>query len=234
MKRATERFDRRRAALLDSAWDLIVEQGYEGTTVAALIDHAGVSKGTFYHYFASKDEVVDAVVGRVIRTVLAEIERAVAGGGGAIEKLDRFLGVSSRRPAAVRPLRLLALQVRRSGNTALLDALREKMLVLCSPPLERIIEQGIEEGAFDTPYPSEVAELMLLESDLALVEVSRILLGPLEPERMERALLRRAEFSVHVYERMLGAPRGTLQRPDPGDIRAVIEVSRREEGLRDG
>lgn len=50
-----------RQRLLDAAWRLFQEQGYEHTTVAQITEAADVGKGTFFNYFETKDEIVDQI-----------------------------------------------------------------------------------------------------------------------------------------------------------------------------
>jgi len=40
------------------AWKLFREKGYENTTIDEIISHSGTSKGSFYHYYSSKDELL--------------------------------------------------------------------------------------------------------------------------------------------------------------------------------
>jgi AcrR family transcriptional regulator len=47
-----------RAAIFDAALALFLERGYEATTMRAIADRAGVSLGSSYHYFASKEHLV--------------------------------------------------------------------------------------------------------------------------------------------------------------------------------
>ena len=44
-----------RGKIVSAAWKLFYEQGYEDTTVEEIIDLSGTSKGSFYHYFRSKE-----------------------------------------------------------------------------------------------------------------------------------------------------------------------------------
>lgn len=46
-----------RDQLVLSALQLMLERGYDGTTVDEICDHAGASKGSFYHFFGSKEEL---------------------------------------------------------------------------------------------------------------------------------------------------------------------------------
>ena len=49
---------RTRAALLDSLLELTIENGYGRTTVADVLERAGVARSTFYHHFESKDDLL--------------------------------------------------------------------------------------------------------------------------------------------------------------------------------
>ncbi|MBQ1351136.1 MAG: TetR/AcrR family transcriptional regulator, partial [Oscillospiraceae bacterium] len=41
--------------IVTAAWDLFYKQGYADTTIDEIIEASGTSKGSFYHYFKSKD-----------------------------------------------------------------------------------------------------------------------------------------------------------------------------------
>jgi AcrR family transcriptional regulator len=70
-----DREDTRRK-LLDVAAKLIADRGYRGTTVAAVVARAGLSKGTFYWHFKSKEHLLLAVLAeRIDRPLLELIER---------------------------------------------------------------------------------------------------------------------------------------------------------------
>ena len=44
-----------RGKIVEAAWQLFYEQGYEDTTVEEIIAESGTSRGSFYHYFEGKD-----------------------------------------------------------------------------------------------------------------------------------------------------------------------------------
>lgn len=54
----TARGEHSRAAIFDAALALFQERGYEATTMRAIAERAGVSLGSSYHYFASKQHLV--------------------------------------------------------------------------------------------------------------------------------------------------------------------------------
>ena len=66
----------RRDQLLDAAERVIVRQGLAQATVADITTEAGVAKGTFYLYFATKDDVVRALKQRMYDFLLARMTEA--------------------------------------------------------------------------------------------------------------------------------------------------------------
>lgn len=47
--------------IINAAWDLFYEQGYDDTTVEEIIEKSGTSKGSFYHYFEGKDALLGSL-----------------------------------------------------------------------------------------------------------------------------------------------------------------------------
>ncbi|MCL2584905.1 MAG: TetR/AcrR family transcriptional regulator [Streptosporangiales bacterium] len=51
-----------RKRIVEVATDLFADRGYEATSIEAVLERAGVSRGSLYHHFAGKDRLFDAVV----------------------------------------------------------------------------------------------------------------------------------------------------------------------------
>ncbi|MDD6042726.1 MAG: TetR/AcrR family transcriptional regulator [Eubacteriaceae bacterium] len=47
--------------IISAAWKLFYEQGYDDTTIDEIVDEAGASKGSFYHYFSGKDALLSTL-----------------------------------------------------------------------------------------------------------------------------------------------------------------------------
>ncbi|AQT82332.1 TetR family transcriptional regulator [Mycolicibacterium litorale] len=69
--------DRREQAILDTAERLLGEQGYDAITIADIATGAGITRGSLYFYFGSKEAVVTALVARTVEA-LREKSRAAA------------------------------------------------------------------------------------------------------------------------------------------------------------
>lgn len=50
-----------RGKIVDASWELFHEKGFGETTINDIIDKTGISKGTFYYYFRSKDNLLDTL-----------------------------------------------------------------------------------------------------------------------------------------------------------------------------
>lgn len=86
-----------RTRLLDAAMHVIRAQGYAATTVDDICAHAGVTKGSFFHHFKTKDELALAAVAHFSQ--MAEGLFATAPYHAAADPLDRLLGYVDFRSA---------------------------------------------------------------------------------------------------------------------------------------
>ncbi|MHA6784376.1 TetR/AcrR family transcriptional regulator [Pseudonocardia saturnea] len=73
--------------LRDAATRLFAAQGFEGTSVAQIVEAAGVTKGALYHYFASKDDLLREIYARVLREQTRRLEEIADGPGPAAQRL---------------------------------------------------------------------------------------------------------------------------------------------------
>ena len=55
----SSRHDKRKNEIFDCAGELFYTEGYEKTSIQQIIDKLGIAKGTFYHYFSSKFDLLN-------------------------------------------------------------------------------------------------------------------------------------------------------------------------------
>ncbi|MGK3113465.1 TetR/AcrR family transcriptional regulator [Candidatus Pantoea formicae] len=63
--------------LMDAALALFINKGFEATTISEIVRDAGVAKGTFYHYFSSKNEMLAALRARFTGHFIEKIQHAL-------------------------------------------------------------------------------------------------------------------------------------------------------------
>ncbi len=105
--------ERRRPLVLDAAYELFLENGFEGTSMDAIARAAGVSKPVVYDCFSSKDELFTAMLDREEERVLGETRAALLTGGGGedpegtlIRGFEAFLRAVAESPKVYRVILL--------------------------------------------------------------------------------------------------------------------------------
>ncbi len=222
MVRIVKEYAERCNEFLDVAQALFYSKGYEQTSVQEIIDRVGVSKGTFYHYFGSKGELLDALVERMTGQVLATLEPMVADESlNAVAKMERFFARLHNWKADNRDFFVEAARVLyQDENVLLRNKVQQQATANVAPLLAQIIHQGVAEGVFDVTYPEATAEIVfIMGRACGEAIVSRLL-----ADEWDEAARKSIEQKLLVYERsierVLGAPHRSicLIPPDVLDV----------------
>ncbi len=212
-------------SILETAGRLFTANGYEATSVDAILFDCKLSKGTFYHYFGSKSEVLDGVVDRMLHESLSVAVPILEDTSlGAAEKLDRFLSAGRKwRLAHVRTVAEVARVMLDDENALLREKLRRRSTEAVLPVLARIIAQGAADGTFSIPHcdPHEMARLVMHLADGAGDANFRELLSAEEDSSRLERVKKRADACLTAIERILGARPGILSRLDDDFLEAV-------------
>ena len=64
----------KRKKIIDKAWELFAKNGYEETKVEDITRELGVSKGSFYTYFETKDELLYEILGKIKKKIVEALE----------------------------------------------------------------------------------------------------------------------------------------------------------------
>ena len=130
--------------IIAAAWKLFYEQGYEETTVEDIVFESETSKGSFYHYFKGKDELMGTLA-NVFDEKYEELMETMDPALGAVEKLiylNHELFVMIDGGVSIDLLaRLLSTQLLARGEKHLLDRNRTYFRLL-----RQIIAQGQQAG----------------------------------------------------------------------------------------
>jgi TetR/AcrR family transcriptional regulator, transcriptional repressor for nem operon len=212
----------RRKEILDAAQRMIYAKGYEAMSIQDLLDELGISKGAFYHYYGSKQALLEAFVVRLTEEGVRQIAPYVEDPElGALVKFQKVMAVGMEWKTGQRDM-LLSLMRSWYGDENLKVRLRANALgqTSLSPLIARIVRQGVEEGVFQTPDPERAAEMfMVMGFALSETIVTEMLRTPAPgAERLER-ILATAKAYEDFYERILGAPAGSIRLVDPDLMR---------------
>ena len=90
---STKKAEATRARIVDVALDLFRRQGFEQTTMRGIAAEAGVSLGSAYYYFESKEDLVMAFYGRAIEAMTPRMEAALAGADSFEGRIGAIMNV---------------------------------------------------------------------------------------------------------------------------------------------
>lgn len=216
----------RRADLIAAAQSLFFSQGYEATSVEDIIGRTGLSKGAFYHYFPSKEAVLEAIAEQMAQEAVVAVETIVADESlNGFERLDRFLK-HNRRLKVERAPEALALfeALFRPENIALYHHVFTRISRVLNPVMADILQQGMDDGSFLPGDAVAMAEILLGLTTTTHDSVAS-LVGASSEEAFRAAAAafeRRWIAQGIVADRILGLPEGSIQFIEPGFTEAFF------------
>ncbi|MBI5298309.1 MAG: TetR/AcrR family transcriptional regulator [Chloroflexi bacterium] len=221
-----EDYAARRNEILDVARQLVYTKGYEQMSIQDILDAMNISKGAFYHYFDSKQALMDGLIDRMLDDAEL-ILRPIADNPelSAIEKLRSYFEAGGRWKVAQKAFMLDLLRIWRSDTNALMRQKQEAAAMKrIAPVLAGIIRQGIAEGVFSTKYPEQFGSMLLGLSRGFEDSVANLLLADHPPPDA----LEQLDAAIGAYsdsmERILGAPAGSLPLADIEVLKEWLSV----------
>jgi AcrR family transcriptional regulator len=211
----------RRDAFLDVAQRLIVTRGYEAMSVQDLLDELEASKGAFYHYFDSKQALLEAVVERFADGAMATLAPVLNDPElPALTRLEKvFAGIADLK-AEQKDLMLAIIEVWHSdGNAIVREKVRRLSERIMVPLFSAVVRQGVDEGSGDVDSPDETARVLVYlmqgfqqqATDLFVARQA----GTVSFEVVQRSVAANTE----AFERILGVPKGSVTLTDEPTLR---------------
>ncbi|MCI9556435.1 MAG: TetR/AcrR family transcriptional regulator [Lawsonibacter sp.] len=151
--------------ILDTAERLFIEKGYDHTSLQDIIESTGLSKGGIYHHFASKEDIFYYVCNRIGQRngeVLSQVRD-----DPALSGLDKLRTIFKTSLHPDRQAKMFCMMPYLLDNERFLASEMRSIFMEVAPCfIEPIIRQGIADGSIQTDAPKELAEAMMLLSDI--------------------------------------------------------------------
>ena len=166
--RNQERTRARKGEILDAAEKLFMEQGYEQTSVNDILEASGVAKGSLYHHYSSKEDVLDGVLQRITEQIVAQME-AIAQDSTltAHEKMARMIPSANISQS---PNGQIIRELHLPSNALLHQKSIAQTIRAVAPMMAGVVEQGIQEGVYHTEHPLETVEILLVAAQFIFDE----------------------------------------------------------------
>lgn len=220
--------DVRRGELLNAAQALFFSKGYEATTVADIMQSAGVSKGGFYHHFTAKEDLLEAVAERMAVESLERLQPvANERGVDAVTRMNAVLSQGRQmKTEDAAKMRAAFDALFQPENIVLYHRLNRAVSQVMLPLFVEIVRQGKAEGRFRIDDEVTSAEIILQlgvstrDAVASAIEAS----GTVQADEVAAALDERLRQHGIAIDRILGLPDGTITFSTPGFAKAMMEA----------
>lgn len=200
--RIVKDYEERRKEILDITEKLFITKGYSKTTINDILKEVGIAKGTFYHYFKSKEEVLDSMINRMVENEY-KVARSIANNKEITppEKIFKILTNDGKSSSDIK--KEVINELHSKENLELHIRTLIESISKLSPVMGEIVEEGIENNIFKTKFPQEYIEFLLILGQI-MFDGSFFKWG-------EEELVSRVKAFENMMELLLGAEKGAFK-----------------------
>ena len=206
----------KRNEILDVAQRFVYTKGYEQMSIQDILNELQISKGAFYHYFDSKQTLLEALIDRMREDVEPIILPIIDDPDlHTLDKLHRFFDTAARWKTARKDYILSLLSVWYADDNAIVrQKMQTNLIKWATPLLAKIIRQGVQEGVLTNSFPDQAGEILLhLLQSLGDTFTELLISGDPNDDKAQCATNVVAGYN-DAMERVLGAPAGSLNLID--------------------
>jgi AcrR family transcriptional regulator len=205
-------FKEKRQLIIQTALKYIYSVGYDEMAIQNILDDLQISKGAFYHYFSSKEDLLLGLIDELGDSIYAQINPIVDDPTlTGLEKMNAYFEkagmIKLDRAEYLIPITRVWYD---DKNILVREKLIKKSQFIISPILNRFIQQGISEGIFSNPYPDRIGEVIfqifVVMGDAVVREMVNISAGEFDSDRFFQTI----DLYSNVFEQILHAPKGSI------------------------
>lgn len=202
----------RKEAIMKAAEQLFFEKGYAETSIQDILATLSISKGGFYHYFESKNALLEEICRERSAQELERIRMELFSGKfNAVQKLNLLLGalhLFNREDPRYTALVLKVSFI--DGDVHFRDQLRTYMLENLRPMVDETLREGMAEGSFFTRNPAQLGKILLMLGYDVNDEVCRILAADSENPECVIGIMDLLDAYRESVESLCGAKFGSI------------------------
>ena len=198
--RVVKEAEERKNEILDAAEKLFGAKGFDHTSTNDILNEIGIARGTLYYHFKSKEDILDAMIERITRQLIAKATDIVQ---------KKEIPVLQRLTMTIMTLNVnnelgleVMQQVHKPQNALMHQKMQETLLSGVNPLITGLIEEGIQQDIFRTDYPAEAVEMTMLYSSTAFDSMTVYT----EEERQRKIVA-----FIYNLEQLLGMEHGSMQ-----------------------
>ena len=153
--------------ILDAAARLFVEKGYDATSLQDILCETHLSKGAIYHHFSSKEEIFEAIFRRIAEENSAAL--ASVRDDGTLNGLEKLRAIFRSALLSSNQSFMLTVTPHLLQHPRFLAMQIAQLYEIVAPGfIQPILEQGMRDGSIPTANPHELAEAIMILSNVWL------------------------------------------------------------------
>ncbi|MGN0394500.1 MAG: TetR/AcrR family transcriptional regulator [Coprococcus sp.] len=196
--RVVKEHDERKNEIIDTAARLFASKGYAQCSVNDILNDIGIAKGTFYHYFKSKEDVLDAVICKTSDRIAEKVKEVASDANSTPEEKILYVFLSAR--ADEKTDEAIIEEMHKPENALMHQKTLVSVINILTPVLTQIVDEGIQMGVFECAYPEQYMQIFLAASSTLLDDgIFRV-----EPEKAQKIF----NAMIMMLEKMLGIEEG--------------------------
>lgn len=193
----------RKNEILDVANKLFALKGFDGTSITNILDEIGIARGTLYYHFKSKEDIMDALIERTTSRIIEEANKIAS--DRSIQVIERILRVAmALNISNEEEGKEMIDQMHKPQNALMHQKMQKSILLGITPIMARMVDEGVEQSIFSTPYPYESMEMVMVYA-ISVFDDEDSSTSKEESERRNQAFI----FNM---ERLLGAKTSSFMK----------------------
>ena len=153
----------RRNEILDVAERLFCTRGYDNTSTNDILAEIGIARGTLYYHFKSKEDILDAMIDRILDDITAKASRiALDESRPVLERLTKTVLAAN---VDTKTGDMILEQVHKPQNALMHAKMQERLINQLIPLFVKMITDGMKQGIMQTDYPEDTMQMLLMYSN---------------------------------------------------------------------
>lgn len=184
----------RRNEILDVAERLFCTRGYDQTSTNDILAEIGIARGTLYYHFSSKEDILDAMIDRILDEIVRRASQIAL--DGSIPVLERMTQTILASNVDTKTGDMILEQMHKPQNALMHAKMQERLLKQLIPLFTKLIEDGISQGLMQTDDPEDTIEMLLLYSNTVFDDA--IAYSEKEKKKKVLAFISNTELLLHM------------------------------------
>ena len=184
----------RRNEILDVAERLFCSRGYDQTSTNDILAEIGIARGTLYYHFSSKEDILDAMIDRILDEIVRRASQIAL--DGSIPVLERMTQTILASNVDTKTGDMILEQMHKPQNALMQAKMQERLLKQLRPLFTKLIEDGISQGLMQTDDPEDTIEMLLLYSNTVFDDA--IAYSEKEKKKKVLAFISNTELLLHM------------------------------------